>query len=73
MKIGSHSVAAPSEFSPSSIRSSESDEEIVYDTSPFNFMLLLIHNWLMILMNLPMNGLMMNHMQLGYHQFFFRT
>jgi hypothetical protein len=35
MRIGTHSVAAASEFSPSSSRSTESDEEIVYDTSPF--------------------------------------
>jgi hypothetical protein len=33
MRIGAHSVAAASEFSPSSLKSTESDEEIVYDTS----------------------------------------
>jgi hypothetical protein len=35
MRIGAHSVAAASKFSPDSSRSTESDEEIVYDTSPF--------------------------------------
>jgi hypothetical protein len=35
MRIGAHSVAAASEFSPSSSHSTESDKEIVYDTSPF--------------------------------------
>jgi hypothetical protein len=35
MRIGAYSVAAASEFSPSSLHSTESDKEIVYDTSPF--------------------------------------
>jgi hypothetical protein len=35
MRIGAHSVATASEFSPLSSHSTESDEEIVYDTSPF--------------------------------------
>jgi hypothetical protein len=35
MRISAHSVAAASEFSPHSLCSTESDEEIVYDTSPF--------------------------------------
>jgi hypothetical protein len=35
MRISTHYVDAASEFSPSSLRSTESDKEIVYNTSPF--------------------------------------